>query len=239
MVDLPQEILVEFFLRLDTFHQRRVASLVCKEWREAHGMMQQTYSRKARYGHFQFQMDVEARDSVTVSQGVHGPRGRSYVRTYDLLPAKTATVEKLSQYVCLSCMCGDGKLAHPWTWVSEELWSHSKLVGEDFIYIQLSEEFGFAVVLRVQRTEDEPCFHVFADGHWVAYPDLDLSLSISHIVVGVIQFALTWCTQDCTKLRELVKDYPYGMLERLHSHWQPWLQLRKGDAVTGKLSWRE
>lgn len=240
-MDLPQDMLVEFFLRLHTFHLRRVACLVCHEWRAAHMVMQRTHGRAARYGQFQFAVDMPANAEsldFVVSQSLHGPMVKSIVGSFVKVQGGGMFVGQLIPLFYLSYMNANGILAHPWTWVAKDLWfkSMSNEVMRDVLCIG-DEGFGFGITVTERNG-----YWVRADNISVHYPDFDISRSISETVVHVIRFAIAHCIQEtwrCTKLEELISDYPYGMLEHIHAYWEPCLRLRTGDVTSGKLGWRE
>lgn len=225
---LPQDVLIEFFLRLETFYQRHVAALVCKEWRQACLIMERTFSRQARYGHFRFERSLLSRNVVVTCQGAHGPTALT-----------VSEPQSSRQFTYLSFMHMNGQLGHPWTWVHEDLWDSKDSLGHQWILAtRKSEEFDFVLTLERRKIKDTITYIVAVDGTEIVCRDLDSSrtLSVSELVVEMIRIALTdprglqepW-RHD--KSKALVDNYPYGMLERLHSHWEPWLGIRKDDDV--------
>lgn len=242
-MNLPQDVLVEFFLRFDTFYLRRVAALVCKDWRAAHSAMHLTTSRRARYGHFQFNLALVLDVYAVASQGLYGPMCMGYIIKYDdlFVPGKTGClpVSITCASICyMSYMHADGILAHPLTWVSNTLWSRTPSYIHETLLVMKNNEFEFEITLETISNDH---YLITTGGIARVCPDLDISQPISTLVANVIRFALTHCIQGAwraDKLIALANDYPYGMLEHLHARWEPCLHTRPGDVI-GKLQWRE
>ena len=253
-MELPRDVLVEIFLVLSSFFERRKAALVSKEWRVAHAEMHRMRSRKARYAHFQFQISQEIVGSFLVSQGFHGPMVQSTgVTTKRITPGPVdmstflsepqPTVGKVKKCY-LSYMLDNGALAHPWTWISPKIWSKEGFLKREELIITQEEGFGAWFCLTAPFEDDEAfqlkVFWKLSDGtaQSCTREIYDLTGSISAIIFRILQ-VITIHIVKRQEILTLLFDYPFGMLEHLHKYWEPCLGLREGDTLGTKLCWRE